>query len=397
MNHGLDALKPYPFERLAEIRARVQPPDDSAVINLSIGEPQDPTPPVIRDALANALEGTSRYPATRGLSELRETIVAWASWRFHIETGGLTAAHHVLPVNGTREALFSIAQCLVDAKGDKDLVLMPNPFYQIYAGAALLAGATPYYLPCPAKRCFRPAWEAVPEEVWARTSLMYVCSPANPSGAVLDNDDYRTLTAIADQYEFAIIADECYSELYFDEAHPPLGLLEYCSRSGRSDFRRCLVMHSLSKRSNAPGLRSGFVAGDPQLIDAFYLYRTYQGGAMPIHVQRASIAAWSDEDHVKYNRALYREKFERVLPIVSHVARVEQPTAGFYLWPELEIDDRAACEKLLGEAGVLVLPGTFLAYTTADGNPGQNRIRLALVPNLETCVEAAQRLRDVLS
>lgn len=401
MNPGLDELKPYPFERLAEIRARVDPPGDRTLIDLSIGEPQHPTPAIIRDALVDALEGTARYPATRGLSELRETIVAWASRRFHISGGHLTADHHVLPVNGTREALFGIAQCLIDKQaqpgGGKDVVAMPNPFYQIYEGAALLAGSTPYYLPCPAERCFRPDWNAVPGEVWARTALIYVCSPGNPSGAVLSANDYRRLIEIADRYGFVIVADECYSELYFDEAEPPLGLLGYCSGSGRHDFERCLVMHSLSKRSNAPGLRSGFIAGDAKLIAAFYRYRTYQGGAMPIHVQRASIAAWSDEDHVRHNRTLYREKFERVMPILSQVARVEQPAAGFYLWPELELDDREAGERLLGEAGVLVLPGSFLARATADHNPGQNRIRLALVPDAEACVEAAGRIHTVLS
>ena len=397
MNHGLNELNPYPFERLAEIRARVNPPGDRALINLSIGEPQHPTPAIIRDALVEALDGTARYPTTRGLVELRETIVAWLNRRFQIEDGSLTAAHHVLPVNGTREALFSIAQCLFNTEGDHDIVAMPNPFYQIYEGAALLAGARPYYLTCPPARSFRPDWDVVPTDVWTRMALVYVCSPGNPSGTALTGDDYRTLIAAADHYDFVIIADECYSELYVDEDEPPLGLLEYCARSGRSDFRRCLVMHSLSKRSNAPGLRSGFVAGDPDLIEAFYRYRTYQGGAMPLHVQRASISAWSDEGHVKYNRGLYREKFERVMPILSDIAHVEQPAAGFYLWPELDIDDRSACERLLGEAGVLVLPGRFLARTTPHGNPGQNRIRLALVPAADACIEAAIRMRELLA
>lgn len=396
MNRGLKKLKPYPFERLATIRSRVKPPEASKLIDLSIGEPQHATPSVILDALVDALGGISGYPKTRGLPALREAITTWASRRFHLETGSLTPEHHVLPVNGTREALFAIVQCSVDVQSGKDLVLVPNPFYQIYEGAALLSGAKPYYLPCPAARGFQPHWEAVPDEIWARAALVFVCSPANPSGAVLTTDDYQTLTSLADRYRFTVVADECYSELYLDETAPPLGLLEYCARYRRNDFRLCLAMHSLSKRSSVPGLRSGFVAGDSQLIDSFFHYRTYQGGAMPLHVQHASMAAWSDENHVKENRARYREKFEQVLAILSACVSVEKPPAGFYLWPELEIDGITACERLLGEAGVLVLPGDFLARPTSEGNPGQNRIRLALVPEIDVCVEAAQRISNTL-
>jgi len=396
MNRGLNKLKPYPFERLTAIRARIRPPTTGKLVDLSIGEPQHATPAVILDALGDALRGIADYPKTRGLLALREVIVAWASRRFHLENVNLTAEHHVLPVNGTREALFAIVQCSVDANSRKDLILIPNPFYQIYEGAALLSGAKPYYLPCPAARGFQPQWDAVPDEIWSRAALVFVCSPANPSGAVLTSDDYHTLTSLADRYKFTVVADECYSELYLDETAPPLGLLEYCARSGRNDFRHCLAMHSLSKRSSVPGLRSGFVAGDRHLIESFYQYRTYQGGAMPLHVQHASIAAWSDENHVKENRARYREKFDQTLPILSSCSDVERPPAGFYLWPELEIDGVTACERLLGEAGVLVLPGDFLAHPTAEGNPGQRRIRLALVPDVEVCVEAAQRISDTL-
>ena len=396
MNPGLSELKPYPFEQLAAIRARVQPPTDRVLINLSIGEPQHPTPPRVHEALIAALAGTARYPATRGLGELRDAIVAWANRRFHLATGLLDSERHVLPVNGTREALFAIAQCVVAAGSTKNTVVMPNPFYQIYEGAALLAGGTPYFLHCPADREFRPDWDAVPNKVWEQTALIYVCSPGNPSGAILTAEDYAHLMALADQHDFVVVADECYSELYYDETRPPLGLLEWCAANGRDDFARCLVMHSLSKRSNAPGLRSGFVAGDARIIEPFYRYRTYQGGAMPVHVQHASIAAWTDEDHVVTNRALYRRKFDAVVPLLAGVTRVTQPAAGFYLWPELDADDLLACEHLLGEAGVLVLPGSFLARPSRHGNPGKNRLRIALVAVQDECVAAAQRMQPVL-
>ena len=396
MNPGLHALKPYPFERLAEIRSRVPVPADRALINLSIGEPQHATPACIRVALIEHLAETSRYPVTRGLPELRHTIVHWAARRFHLPEGSLDAERHVLPVNGTREALFGIAQTLCDATGGKTLVGMPNPFYQIYEGAALLAGVQPYYLPCPAARGFRPDWSAVPDEVWRRMALVYVCSPANPSGAVLSAADFATLTRLADRHDFIIIADECYSEIYPDEARPPLGLLQWCAASGRRDFARCLVMHSLSKRSNAPGLRSGFVAGEARLIEAFLRYRTYQGGAMALPVQYASIAAWSDESHVIENRARYRAKFASVIARLGAVLDLELPQGGFYLWPALPIDGVTACERLLGEAGVLVLPGSYLARDGVNANPGEQRIRIALVADLATCEEAADRMYSVI-
>jgi N-succinyldiaminopimelate aminotransferase len=396
MNPGLHALKPYPFERLAEIRARIPPPASKALINLSIGEPQHATPACIRVALIEHLAETSRYPATRGLPELRHSIVDWAARRFRLPDGLLDAEHHVLPVNGTREALFGIAQTLCDAHSGKTLVGMPNPFYQIYEGAALLAGAQPYYLPCPAVHGFRPDWSAVPDAVWQRMALVYVCSPGNPSGAALSTEDFATLTSLADRHDFTVIADECYSEIYTDEARPPLGMLQWCADNGRRDFARCLVMHSLSKRSNAPGLRSGFVAGDARLIEAFLRYRTYQGGAMALPVQYASIAAWSDESHVIENRVRYRAKFASVIARLAPVLDLELPDGGFYLWPELPIDGITACERLLGEAGVLVLPGSFLARDDVSGNPGEQRIRIALVADLATCEEAADRMYSVI-
>jgi len=396
MNPGLHALKPYPFERLAEIRARIRAPADRALINLSIGEPQHATPACITEALSEHLAEISRYPVTRGLPELRDVIVRWAARRFQLPDGALDAERHVLPVNGTREALFGIAQTLCDATGGKLLVGMPNPFYQIYEGAALLAGARPYYLPCPAARDFRPDWSAVPDEVWQRMALVYVCSPANPSGVVLSADDFAALTDLADRHDFTIVADECYSEIYPDEAQPPLGLLQWCAANGRRDFARCLVMHSLSKRSNAPGLRSGFVAGDARLIEAFLRYRTYQGGAMSLPVQYASIAAWSDESHVVENRIRYRAKFASVIARLGPLLDLDLPQGGFYLWPELPIDGVTACERLLGDAGVLVLPGCYLAREDVGSNPGQQRIRIALVADLATCEEAAERMYSVI-
>ncbi len=396
MNPGLNALQPYPFERLAEIRQRVAVPNGLELINLSIGEPQHPTPACVHEALTAALGGTARYPATRGQPELRAAIAAWAGRRFALGAAGLDAEHQILPVNGTRESLFAIAQTIVDARRGAALVAMPNPFYQIYEGAALLAGATPYYLPCPAENGFRPQWAAVGPEIWQQVQLLYLCSPGNPAGTILSAADYATVTALADAHDFVIVADECYSELYFDESRPPLGLLQWCAQSGRGDFRRCLVMHSLSKRSNAPGLRSGFVAGDADLIETFFRYRTYQGGAMPLYVQHASIAAWTDEAHVIENRTLYRNKFSAVAAILREEIEVDIPAAGFYLWPELPCDDILACERLLGEAGVLVLPGQFLARDTRAGNPGRGRVRIALVADQQQCEEAARRMCRVL-
>lgn len=397
MNPGLQALKPYPFERLAEIRASHPAPPDKHLINLSIGEPQQPTPPFIHEALIAHLADTARYPATRGLAEFRQALATWAGRRFKLSAGLLDADQQILPVNGTREALFAIAQTLFDSAAGKPLVGMPNPFYQIYEGAALLAGAQPYFLPCPASRDFRPDWTAVSERIWRQMTLVYICSPGNPAGSVMTSEDYAALTELADRHDFTIVADECYSEIYADESSPPLGLLQWCAANGRDDFARCLVMHSLSKRSNAPGLRSGFVAGDARLIDAFYRYRTYLGGAMSLPVQHASIAAWSDENHVVENRALYRARFARVHARLRPVLDFALPAAGFYLWPALPIDGITACRRLLSEAGVLVLPGSFLARQCgAGGNPGHNRIRIALVAGLAECEEAAERLCSVI-
>ena len=397
MNLGLEHLQPYPFERLAALRAGLTIPPALAPINLSIGEPQHPTPALVLDALRENLQLLSKYPATKGTDGLREAVADWLARRFLLPGGAVDAATMVLPVNGTREALFAIAQCLLDARDTQALVAMPNPFYQIYEGAALLAGAQPYFLPCPAARGFLPDITAVPAEIWARCRLVYVCSPANPSGAVMTHEDYRALLALADRHDFIVVSDECYSELYLDEAQPPCGLLEAAWADGRTRFERCIVMHSLSKRSNAPGLRSGFVAGDPTVLAEFLRYRTYHGAAMPLHVQAASVAAWGDEAHVVENRALYRAKFAAVTPLIASVASVTKPVGGFYLWPEVAGDECALCARLMAEANVTTLPGSFLARDAGAGNPGAHRLRIALVADLDECVRAAQRIVEVMN
>lgn len=397
MNPGLEHLNPYPFERLAALRLPLQPNPALAPINLSIGEPQHATPALVLDALRDALALLSKYPATKGSDTLREAIAAWLSRRYRLPARAVDPTTMVLPANGTREALFAIAQCLIDARDPQALVAMPNPFYQIYEGAALLAGAQPYYLPCPAARDFMPDFDAVPDAAWARCRLVYVCSPANPSGAVMSQDDYRALLALADRHGFVIVSDECYSELYLDESSPPCGLLEAAWADGRTRFERCLVMHSLSKRSNAPGLRSGFVAGDPAVLGEFLRYRTYHGAAMPLHVQAASAAAWRDEAHVIDNRAVYRAKFAAVTPLLAAVTKVAAPAGGFYLWPEVDDDDCTLCARLIAEANVTTLPGSFLARDAGHGNPGARRLRIALVAPFDECVTGIRRIVDVIA
>ncbi len=397
MNLGLEHLQPYPFERLAALRRDLRPDPALSPINLSIGEPQHATPALVLDALRANLSLLAKYPATKGSDDLREAIAAWLSRRFRLPAGAVDPATMVLPANGTREALFAIAQCLIDARDTDALVAMPNPFYQIYEGAALLAGARPCFLPCPASRDFLPDVAAVPDTVWARCRLVYVCSPANPSGAVMSRDDYRALLALAERHDFTIVSDECYSELYLDESQPPCGLLEAAWADGRTRFERCIVMHSLSKRSNAPGLRSGFVAGDPKILAEFLRYRTYHGAAMPLQVQAASAAAWRDEAHVVENRARYRAKFDAVTPLLATVTKVAKPAASFYLWPEVDEDECALCARLIAEANVTTLPGSFLARDAGHGNPGARRLRLALVAEHDECVEAIRRIVDVMN
>jgi len=393
MNLGLAQLQPYPFERLAALRAGLRPDPGLSPINLSIGEPQHATPALVLDALREGLPLLARYPATKGTDDLRAAIAEWLSRRFGLPAGAVDADTMVLPANGTREALFAIAQCLVDARDTQALVAMPNPFYQIYEGAALLAGAQPYFLPCPASRGFLPDLDAVPDTVWARCRLVYVCSPANPSGAVMTRADYQRLLALADRHDFVVVSDECYSELYLDESSPPCGLLEAAWADGRTRFERCVVMHSLSKRSNAPGLRSGFVAGDPAILAQFRLYRTYHGCALPVHVQQASIPAWNDDAHAAANRALYRAKFDAVMPVLREVLDVSRPTASFYLWPRIAGSDEEFARELFARQHLTVLPGSYLARDTAAGNPGRHHLRISLVAPLAECIEAANRIR----
>ena len=395
MNPNLTRLKPYPFERMAELFRDVTPPDGLDTIRLSIGEPKHPTPGFITEAVIEHLHGLSSYPGTRGTQALRESICDWLTQRFRLPAGSLVPEQHVLPVNGTREALFAIAQCLVDP-GQHPLVLMPNPFYQIYEGAALLAGAEPYFLNCTAETGYLPDFSAVPDAVWARCQILYICSPGNPTGRVIDQPALQHLIGLAERHDFIIVSDECYSELYQDESAPPPGLLQAAGAMGNDSYRRCLVFHSLSKRSNAPGLRSGFVAGDAALIEAFFRYRTYHGCAMPPASQAASQRAWRDEKHVQENRRLYREKFAAVTAILAPVLEVPTPPAGFYLWPRTPLDDTEFSRRLYQAHNVIVLPGSFLSRDTADGNPGAGHIRLALVAPLDECIEAAQRIRDFI-
>ncbi|MBM4226642.1 MAG: succinyldiaminopimelate transaminase [Gammaproteobacteria bacterium] len=396
MNPGLSRLQPYPFERLAALRKDLPHTHALSPINLSIGEPQHPTPTLVHEALVGALAGTAKYPATKGVAPLRETISNWLARRFGLPADAVDPERMVLPVNGTREALFAIAQTLVPRNAARDAVLMPNPFYQIYEGAALLAGAEPVFMPCPAHRDFLPDFEALAPALLDRCALMYLCTPSNPAGSVMSRERMVALLDLADRHDFAVVSDECYSELYLDESCPPPGLLEAAWHSGRHDFSRCLVMHSLSKRSNAPGLRSGFVAGDPALIASFLKYRTYHGSAMPLHVQAASVAAWRDDAHVIENRAFYRAKFAAMAEILGDCLPLTLPAGGFYLWPEFPIDDLEMCRLLIREANVTTLPGQFLARTVDGHNPGRNRLRIALVAEQASCVEAAHRIRNVM-
>ncbi len=393
MNEGLLALQPYPFEKLAAVRASVRPPADRPAIDLSIGEPKHPTPPLVTAALTARLGDTARYPTTAGTPELRAAIAGWIERRFRLPAGAIDPSRQVLPVNGTREALFALAQCVIGREVERPVVLMPNPFYQIYEGAALLAGAEPWYVDCPAANGFQPDFHAVPADVWRRTRLVYLCSPGNPTGATAPPALVTALLERADRHGFVLAADECYSELYADEEAPPPGLLQIAAAAGRSDFRRCIAFHSLSKRSNVPGMRSGFVAGDADLLRDFLRYRTYHGCAMPLYVQAASIAAWNDEEHVRANRAAYRAKYDAVLEILGDALPALRPDGGFYLWPRVPGDDVEFARGLLGAENVCVLPGSFLGRAAHGANPGAGRVRLALVAPLAECAEAARRIR----
>ncbi|MBU3695087.1 MAG: succinyldiaminopimelate transaminase, partial [Rhodocyclaceae bacterium] len=391
MNPRLDTLQTYPFQKLAALTAGIAERGDLPRVNLSIGEPRHATPPLIGEAIIAHLGALSSYPSTQGPVALRQAIADWAQRRYGLSP--LDIGSQVIPVNGSREALFAVAQAVVTppAEGadaaNRPVVISPNPFYQIYEGAALLAGAEPYYLNTVAESGYVPDLASVPAEVWARTQLFYICSPGNPTGAVLDIDFWRELFSLADRHDFVIAADECYSEIYFDEAQPPLGALQAAQALGRGDYRNLLVFGSLSKRSNAPGLRSGYVIGQAALLKKFLLYRTYHGCAMSEAVAAASVAAWNDEAHVRENRALYKAKFDALLPILGPVTGVERPDAGFYLWLPTPVDDETFVKTLLAEENVLLVPGSYLARSAHGINPGANRVRIALVASLEECVE----------
>ncbi|MBR7798484.1 succinyldiaminopimelate transaminase [Undibacterium fentianense] len=396
MNPNLEKLQAYPFEKLKRLFADLTPNAAFSPISLGLGEPKHATPQLIKDALIANLNGLANYPSTNGLESLRVAISRWLANRYTIPA--LDPSTQILPVNGSREALFSLAQAVIDTSKQGDItpiVMCPNPFYQIYEGAAYLAGAQPYFANANPAKNFAPDFSQVPESIWQRTQLLYVCSPGNPTGAVLTLEDWKELFALADRYDFIIAADECYSEIYFGET-PPLGSLSAANALGREGYPRLITLSSLSKRSNVPGMRSGFVAGDANIIKQFLLYRTYHGGAMSPSIQAASIAAWNDEQHVAENRALYLKKFSQVTPVLQEVLDVTLPDAAFYLWAgvdkHLNISDTEFARGLYRDYNVTVLPGSFLAREAHGINPGRNRIRMALVAEVDECMEAAQRI-----
>ena len=392
MNPLLDKLQPYPFEKLRRLFADVTPDRAHRPISLGIGEPKHPTPLFIQQALADNLAGLASYPTTAGNDAVREAICRWLEQRYRLPS--LDPASQVLPVNGSREALFALAQVVIDPNAQA-IVVCPNPFYQIYEGAAFLAGAEPYFVNSDPARNFAPDFASVPEAIWPRVQLLYICSPGNPTGAVLTLDDWRELFALSDRHGFVIAADECYSEIYFGSERP-LGAMEAAHKLGRKHYEKLIAFSSLSKRSNVPGMRSGFVAGDARILQKFLLYRTYHGSAMSPSIQAASVAAWNDEAHVAENRAKYLRKFEQVTPMLAEVLEVTRPDAGFYLWAKVDklvnISDTEFARRLYAEYNVTVLPGSYVARDAHGINPGANRIRMALVAEVDECVEAARRI-----
>ena len=395
MNLDLGLLQAYPFEKLAQLKAGITPPGDSLPIVMSIGEPKHAVPSFIAEEVCTQLHGLGHYPATRGIPALRQAIAEWLVRRFQLKPDSLHIERHILPVNGTREALFAFAQCVVD-RSRNPLVLMPNPFYQIYEGGALLAGAQPWFINTTQESDFLPDFSSVPAEVWQRCSLIYVCSPGNPTGAVLSLVALQQLIRLADEHDFIIASDECYSEIYLDESRPPPGLLEAAARMGRDDYRRCMVFHSLSKRSSVPGMRSGFVAGDAYLIEQFHLYRTYHGSAMPPPIQAASIKAWRDEQHARENRRLYQLKFDAVIAVLGEVTGVYRPAGAFYLWLQTPGDDQHFARDLYARHNITVLPGSYLSREAHGVNPGYGRVRIALIAPLDECLEAATHIRNFI-
>ena len=395
MNPRLQQLQPYPFQRLRALFAGVTANPDFSPINLSIGEPKHATPSIIQDALKHHLDGLASYPTTQGSEALRTAIQQWLVRRYTIPA--LNIDQEILPVNGSREALFAFAQAVINQDDtDTPIVISPNPFYQIYEGAALLAGAQPYYLNTTPASDHLMDLDSVPEAIWQRTQLIYVCTPGNPSGKVMPLSQWQQLFSLSDRYDFVIAADECYSEIYFDEQQPPLGALQAAHQLGR-DWRNLVMFSSLSKRSNVPGMRSGFVAGDAAVLQKFLQYRTYHGCAMSPSIQSASIAAWNDETHVQLNRDLYRTKFAQVTPILQQVLDVEMPDAAFYLWAKSDIADTELALRFYRDLNVTVLPGSFLARDAHASNPGAGFIRMALVASVDECLEAAHRIQRYLS
>lgn len=393
MNPNLSLLQPYPFQRLRDLFKGVTPNSQYTPINLSIGEPKHATPTLIQEALVSNLAGLASYPTTAGVPALREAISLWLARRYNISA--LNPETAILPVNGSREALFAFAQAVIDQNKPNPIVISPNPFYQIYEGAAFLAGAKPYFLNTLPENNHAMDFASVPQDVLKRTQLVYVCSPGNPSGKVITLAQWKTIFELSDQYDFVIAADECYSEIYFDEVAPPLGALQAAHLLNR-DYKNLVIFSSLSKRSNVPGMRSGFVAGDEKIIEKFALYRTYHGCAMNPAVQAASIAAWNNEAHVIENRRLYAEKFNAVMPLLSKVLQVEMPDAAFYLWAKSSINDTELAVRLYRDLNITVLPGSYLAREAHGINPGQNFIRMALVAPYNECVEAANRMAEYL-
>lgn len=390
MNPIIQQLHPYPFEKLAQLFADIQPAAGLNNIALSIGEPKHAAPEFVKQVLIDNLSHLSTYPTSKGLPALRNSIGKWLTQRFNLSQ--IDAETQILPVSGTREALFSFVQATID-RDNKPFVVMPNPFYQIYEGAAILAGATPYLYNCTQENGYLGDLDSIPADVWANTELLFICTPGNPTGAVIPREQLKKLIQLSDQYNFIIASDECYSELYFDQA--PVGLLQVCAEMGRHDYKNCVVFHSLSKRSNLPGLRSGFAAGDATALKEYLKYRTYHGAAMPVQHQLASIAAWDDETHVEANRVLYRQKFDLFLQELGHKLPFKKPDAGFYFWLQVDDDERFA-RHLYANANITVLPGRYLSRDTAQGNPGQNHVRMALVADINQCQQAIERLKKIL-
>jgi N-succinyldiaminopimelate aminotransferase len=398
MNPALSTLHPYPFERLRVLLAGARPPAHLPHIALSVGEPKHPPASLVLQAMGTELQTLGTYPSTNGLPQFRQTVAQWLTRRFALPPGAVDPETMVLPVNGTREALFAFTQTVIgrSATAGQPVVVMPNPFYQIYEGAALLAGAEPYFMPSTAPDDYLPDLDAVPEAIWQRCQLLFLCSPGNPTGIVASLEYLQRALQLAQRYDFIVACDECYSEIYFNEAAPPPGLLQAAQAAGHAGFERCMVFHSLSKRSSVPGLRSGFVAGDRELIKAFLLYRTYHGCAMSVHTQLVSIPAWGDETHVIENRRLYRQKFATVVPILQSVLSVDMPPASFYLWPRVANDERFTYE-LFDRQHITVLPGSYLGRSIPGGNPGLGRVRISLVASVAECVTAAERIREYMA